>query len=135
MQQKQIIQQTCRYINYTQQNGATISSNDYSQDRKSFMIVVGITNVEQIYPTLPDYKYTMSIVVDCFIADDINGTKTDQLAQLIEDKMNKLIFKQIKFSEVFGEIPIVGILNKSKQFSISQDSNRVEFSFELFGSF
>jgi hypothetical protein len=41
------------------------------------MIVVGITNVEQIYPTLPDYKYTMSIVVDCFIADDIKGTKTD----------------------------------------------------------
>ena len=130
MKEKEIVQKICQYIDYQQQNGATISASDYSQDRKYFMVAVGITNTEKIYPTLPDFKYTVSIVIDCFIAEDPKGIKLNQIKSLIDEKFNGLDLK-----EVFGEIPIVGILNKSKEFSIVQQSNRIEYEFELFGSF
>ena len=134
MKQKEIIEAIIKYIDYQEQDCSTISADDYSQDRKSCMVVVGITNTEQIYPNLPDYKYTLSIIVDCFIADDSDGAKLNSVKNIVSEKMNQIVFKKISLQDVFGEIPVVGFIAKNMDFSVIQDSNRVEFSFELFCS-
>lgn len=43
---------------------------DFTEDRQPYMVVVGITDKTQVYPTLPDYEYKISIVIDTFILDD-----------------------------------------------------------------
>lgn len=134
MKQKEIIESIVKYIDYSEQNARTISADDYSQDRKQYMVVVGITNTEQIYPNLPDYKYTLSIVIDCFIADDNSGAKLNQIKNIVSEKMNKIVFKEISLQDVFGTIPVVGFIAKNKEFSVIEDSNRVEFYFDLFCS-
>jgi hypothetical protein len=41
------------------------------------MVVVGITNVTNVNPTLPDYDFTVNILVDSFIKGDEDGYKHD----------------------------------------------------------
>ena len=50
-----------------------ISTDDYTEEREDYMIAVGITNTQQAShgnPFLPDYEYTLNILIDCFISND-----------------------------------------------------------------
>ncbi|MBO7713591.1 MAG: hypothetical protein J6S85_26095 [Methanobrevibacter sp.] len=50
----------------TTQDVTVIPMRDYTEERKDNMIIVGISNVSNVNPTLPDYDYTVDILVDCF---------------------------------------------------------------------
>lgn len=57
----------------TSDNVHVISARDYKDKRNDLMVVVGIDNVSNVNPMLPDYDYTVNILVDGFIKEDREG--------------------------------------------------------------
>ena len=51
----------------TTQDVTVIPMRDYTDQRTQNMIVVGISSTTNVNPTLPDYEYTVDILVDCFL--------------------------------------------------------------------
>ena len=135
MKQKEIINKFIDYIRYQNENTSTISADDFSQDRQSNMIVVGITNTEKIYPMTQDYKYILSVIVDSFIQDDPQGEYLNSLKNMIDGKIASIAVNRQLLTEIFEEIPIVGFIQAGKEFSINEASNRIQYTFQLFGSY
>ena len=50
-----------------------ICTDDFTEKRSDAMVVVGISNTTQMNVFLPDYEYTLNILVDVFIKDDKYG--------------------------------------------------------------
>ena len=78
MKEKEIIQ---KFVNALSEiDGAkAIAANDFTEEREPYMIVVGIDNTTQVNVGLPDYQYKVSIVIDCFVDDDLDGTIFDEI--------------------------------------------------------
>ena len=51
-----------------------IAARDYSEKRKDLMISVGIDGFTNVNPMLPDYDYSVNILIDGFIKDDKKGS-------------------------------------------------------------
>ena len=53
-----------------------IAAKDYTDKRSERMVVVGISNSAPVHaenPMLPDYDYTVEVLIDCFIDNDKEG--------------------------------------------------------------
>jgi hypothetical protein len=90
------------------------------------MVVVGCSDCTQLYPNLPDYEYKILIVVDTFIADDEEGKIANKLTKLVFDSLQSCVNKDIKLSDVFDELPVVGFLQNGIAHTNSGESNRYE---------
>lgn len=134
MKEKEIIEKVINLIGNIE-DAKVISSSDYSEDREAFMIVVGIDSVEQLNPNLPDYKYNLSITIDCFIEDDLDGKSFNTIVGTVRDKLNFYINKNAALDNIFQEIPIVGWINLTDEYSVSTESNRAIIKSELISSF
>lgn len=134
MKEKEIIEKVINLIGNIE-DAKVISSSDYSEDREAFMIVVGIDGVEQLNPNLPDYKYNLSITIDCFIEDDLDGKAFNNIVGTVRDKLNFYINKNAALDNIFQEIPIVGWINLTDEYSVSTESNRAIIKSELISSF
>ena len=135
MKEKEIISYLKRSFK-TIKNTSVIASYEFQDERTDNMIVVGITNTTQVNVGLPDYKYELEIVVDCWISDDNSGEDFNRIVEETERVLLPYINgKNPNYTALFGDIPIVGILYNGNDFSITSESNRCVFRYSLFSSF
>ena len=135
MKEKEIIS-SLKNIFSSIENATTIASYEFQEERTENMIVIGITNTTQANVGLPDYKYELEIVIDSWISDDNTGEEFNRISnEAKEVLLPYVIGKNINYSDVFGNIPIVGILYNGSDFSITTESNRTVLRYSLFASF
>lgn len=135
MNEKEIIS-SLKNIFSSIENATTIASYEFQEERTENMIVIGITNTTQVNVGLPDYKYELEIVIDSWISDDNTGEEFNRISnEAKEVLLPYIIGKNINYTDVFGNIPIVGILYNGSDFSITTESNRTVLRYSLFASF
>ena len=135
MKEKEIIS-SLKNIFSSIENATTIASYEFQEERTENMIVIGITNTTQVNVGLPDYKYELEIVIDSWISDDNTGEEFNRISnEAKEVLLPYIIGKNINYTDVFGNIPIVGILYNGSDFSITTESNRTVLRYSLFASF
>ena len=96
------------------------------------MVVVGITDEIQIYPTLPDYEYKLSIVIDTFIVDDDEGKIAESIFKEIKTTIKAQGNKNV--SDIFDELPVVGFIYEGSSHTITAESNRYELNYSVYVS-
>lgn len=70
-QERDLIQKFIEKLDaITEDDVTVIAAKQQLEKRTSNMVVVGVTNVSNVNPTLPDYDFTVQILIDCFIKDD-----------------------------------------------------------------
>lgn len=135
MNEKEIIS-SLKNIFSSIENATTIASYEFQEERTENMIVIGITNTTQVNVGLPDYKYELEIVIDSWISDDNTGEEFNRISnEAKEVLLPYIIGKNSNYTDVFGNIPIVGILYNGSDFSITTESNRTVLRYSLFASF
>ena len=135
MNEKEIIS-SLKNIFSSIENATTIASYEFQEERTENMIVIGITNTTQVNVGLPDYKYELEIVIDSWISDDNAGEEFNRISnEAKEVLLPYVIGKNSNYTDVFGNIPIVGILYNGSDFSITTESNRTVLRYSLFASF
>lgn len=135
MKEKEIIS-SLKNIFSSIENATTIASYEFQEERTENMIVIGITNTTQVNVDLPDYKYELEIVIDSWISDDNTGEEFNRISnEAKEVLLPYIIGKNSNYTDVFGNIPIVGILYNGSDFSITTESNRTVLRYSLFASF
>ena len=135
MKEKEIIS-ALKNIFSSIENTTTIASYEFQEERTENMIVIGITNTTQVNVGLPDYKYELEIVIDSWISDDNTGEEFNRITnEAKEVLLPYVIGKNSNYTDVFGNIPIVGILYNGSDFSITTESNRTVLRYSLFASF
>jgi hypothetical protein len=116
-------------------DACTIAATDFTDERDSNMIVIGIESVKQIYPSTPDYEYTVSILIDTFIEDDEKCELHDKTVKIVTDMIyNHLMIKE-NYLEIFDKLPVVGVLFEGIEQTISDSSNRAEITLLMYTSF
>ena len=111
-----------------------IDSDDFSEERQPYMVVVGITEKTKIYPTLEDYEYRISIVVDVFIADDEKGQIANLIYTGVEGELNRYVNKILSLSDIFEELPVVGFIYENMSHTLDDTSNRYELNYLVYTS-
>ena len=135
MKEKEIIS-SLKNIFSSIENATTIASYEFQEERTENMIVIGITNTTQVNVGIPDYKYELEIVIDSWISDDNTGEEFNRISnEAKEVLLPYIIGKNSNYSDVFGNIPIVGLLYNGSDFSITTESNRTVLRYSLFASF
>ena len=135
MKEKEIIS-ALKNIFSSIENTTTIASYEFQEERTENMIVIGITNTTQVNVGLPDYKYELEIVIDSWISDDNAGEEFNRISNEAKEVLSPYVIgKNNNYTDVFGNIPIVGILYNGSDFSITTESNRTVLRYSLFASF
>ena len=135
MKEKEIIS-SLKNIFSSIENATTIASYEFQEERTENMIVIGITNTTQVNVGLPDYKYELEIVIDSWISDDNDGEEFNRISNEAKEVLSPFVIgKNSNYTEIFGNIPIVGILYNGSDFSITTESNRTVLRYSLFASF
>ena len=135
MKEKEIIS-SLKNIFSSIENATTIASYEFQEERTENMIVIGITNTTQVNVGLPDYKYELEIVIDSWISDDNTGEEFNRITNEAKEVLSPYVIgKNNNYTDVFGNIPIVGILYNGSDFSITTESNRTVLRYSLFASF
>ena len=99
------------------------------------MVVVGVTNVDNVNPTLPDYDFSVRILVDSFIEDDKDGYKHDQIVEAVETYLETYLDDQKRLVELFDDIPIVGMFLRGISNSANNESNQTFIELQVIGSY
>lgn len=135
MKEKEIIS-SLKNIFSSIENTKTIASYEFQEERTENMIVIGITNTTQVNVGLPDYKYELEIVIDSWISDDNTGEEFNRISNEAKEVLSPYVIgKNNNYTDIFGNIPIVGILYNGSDFSITTESNRTVLRYSLFASF
>lgn len=135
MKEKEIIS-SLKNIFSSIENATTIASYEFQEERTENMIVIGITNTTQVNVGLPDYKYELEIVIDSWISDDNDGGEFNRISNEAKEVLSPYVIgKNNNYTDIFGNIPIVGILYNGSDFSITTESNRTVLRYSLFASF
>lgn len=135
MKEKEIIS-ALKNIFSSIENATTIASYEFQEERTENMIVIGITNTTQVNVGLPDYKYELEIVIDSWISDDNTGEEFNRISNEAKEVLSPYVIgKNNNYTDIFGNIPIVGILYNGSDFSITTESNRTVLRYSLFASF
>lgn len=83
---------------------------------------------------MDDYQYDLNITVDTLIADDRSGDEFNEIYQTMEKQLVDYIVKRKPLSDAFGDIPVCGFLYVSSSFTITNESNRAVFNYQIFTS-
>lgn len=116
------------------EDATTICYNDFTEERKFNMIVIGIDGVEQVNFQLPDYSYDMTILVDTFIDDDNNGTIFKSTVDEVQDRINTYVMDKTLLDDLFGDLCVVYFNVEKFNFSITEKSNRFEAKLKIIQS-
>ena len=76
-----------------------ISTDDYTEERTDYMVAIGITETQQAShgnPFLPDYEYTLNILIDCFISNDKEGYQFEKTKNEVLDFLEPYIMDRSK---------------------------------------
>ena len=115
-----------------------ISTDDYTEERTDFMIAIGITNTVQCHPQnpfLPDYQYTLNILIDCFINGDRQGYQFENTKAEVLDYLEPYIMDRTKLGQLFEDIPVVGFIMNGITNTTSEESNKSIISFRVIASY
>lgn len=134
MKEKEIIQ---KFVNALSEiDGAkAIAANDFTEEREPYMIVVGIDNTTQVNVGLPDYQYKVSIVIDCFVDDDLDGTIFDEIHKSVRRVIDEYDHKDKPLDALFEEIPVVGFFFDYEDRTVDDKSNRAVLYCNVIASF
>ena len=92
----------------TNDNVEVININDYTEEREDHMISVGISNKINVNPMLPDYDYTVDILIDSYIANDKYGHQFEQNKNEVLGYLETYLMDKTRLAELFDPIPVVG---------------------------
>ena len=120
---------------HTSENVRVISSDDYTEEREDYMIAIGITNTNQVNPFLPDYEYTLNILIDCFISNDKQGYQFEQTKKEVLDYLEPFIMDRTRLGQLFEAIPVVGFFLNGITNTTSTQSNKSIISFQVIASY
>lgn len=115
-----------------------IAEKEQLEDRASNMIAVAVTNVSPFHseaPEVPDYNFTVRILIDSFIKDDREGYKHDQIVQTVEQYLETYLNDQSRLSQIFDDIPIVAMFMMSEDNNSTEESNQTMISLQIVGSY
>lgn len=119
----------------TKDDVRVIASKEQEEQRDDNMVVVGITNVMNVNPTLPDYDFTVQILIDSFIKGDEEGYTHDQIAETVETYLETYLNDQTRLAELFDDIPIVGMFLLGTTNSANEVSNQTFIQLQVIGSY
>lgn len=122
----------------TDQNVTVISARDYTDDRTDRMVVVGVSNTAPVHadnPMLPDYDYTVDILIDCFIDNDKEGYFFRQTTYQVLDKLDTYFKNQVLLPQLFNDFPVVGMFLIGISNSTTEESNQTRVSVQVIASF
>lgn len=112
-----------------------ININDYTEERKDHMISVGISNTNNVNPMLPDYEYTVDILVDSFICNDRYGHQFEIDKSEVLDYLQTFLMDKTRLAQLFGVIPVVGFFLNGISNSTTQQSNICRISLQVIVSY
>ena len=112
-----------------------IASKEQEEKRADNMVVVGITNVTNVNPGLPDYDFSVNILIDSRITADREGHTHDSIVQTVEEYLQSYLTDQSRLSEMFQQIPIVGMFLNNKINTANDESNQTVINLQLIGSY
>ena len=119
----------------TDQNVKVISTDDYTEEREDYMVAIGITNTNQVNPFLPDYQYTLNILIDCFIDNDKQGYQFEKTKKEVLNYFEDYLMDKTRLGQLFEDIPVVGFFLNGISNSTSQQSNKSVISFQVIASY
>lgn len=119
----------------TKDDVKVIASKEQEEERQNNMVVVGITSVTNVNPTLPDYDFTVQILIDSRIEDDKEGYKHDQIVETVETYLETYLDDQKRLAELFDDIPIVGMFLIGLTNSANDESNQTFIQLQCIGSY
>ena len=135
-QERDLIQKFIEKLDaITEDDVTVIAAKQQLEKRTSNMVVVGVTNVSNVNPTLPDYDFTVQILIDCFIKDDRQGYKHDAIVETIDDYLEEFLNDQSRLGQLFQQIPIVGMFLLGKNNTANDDSNQTFIQLQVIGSY
>lgn len=119
----------------TSQDVTVIPMRDYTDDRDQNMIVVGISSVGNVNPMLPDYEYSVDILIDCFFDEDKQGYVFQQLKNEVLDYLQTYLMNQQLLPQMFEGFPVVGMFLGGISNSTTDASNQTTISLQVIASF
>lgn len=135
-EERELIQKLVEKLDeITADDVTVIASKEQNEQRDSNMVVVGVTGVDNVNPTLPDYDFSVRILVDSFIEDDKDGYKHDQIVEAVETYLETYLDDQKRLSELFDDIPIVGMFLRGISNSANNESNQTFIELQVIGSY
>ena len=117
------------------EDATAISASDFTDERDAYMIVVGIESTTQVNVNLPDYQYRVSIVIDCFIDDDADGAKFNEVHKNVRRIIGEYEHKEKPLDSLFEEIPVVGFFFENEDITVDDKSNRAVLYCNVIASF
>ena len=135
-EERELINKLVEKLNaITADDVTVIASKEQNEERSSNMVVVGVTNVDNVNPTFPDYDFSVRILVDSFIEDDKDGYKHDQIVEAVESYLETYLDDQKRLAEIFDDIPIVGMFLRGISNSANEESNQTFIELQVIGSY
>ena len=101
-----------------------IASSDFTEERGENVVVVGINNSTQVNVGLPDYEYSVQVIVDCFIDGDKQAYKFNQIKGKVLDYLEPYLMDRRRLPELFEDIPVVGFFFEGVSNNVTQESNK-----------
>lgn len=134
--EKELIETLVKKIKHeVNDNVEVININDYTEQRKDHMISVGVSSVTNVNPMLPDYEYTVDILVDSYIAGDKYGHQFEINKQQVLDYLETYLMDKTRLSELFDDIPVVGFFLTSITNGTTEESNTSRISLQVIASY
>lgn len=112
-----------------------ISARDFTNKRGEIMVVVGCDGFTNVNPMLPDYDYTINILVDGFIENDREGFKFQTAKQEVLNYLQTYLMDKTKLGELFVGFPVVGMFLSGVANSTTEESNRTNITLQVIASF
>jgi hypothetical protein len=134
MQEKELIGKVVNLLSDID-DAETRSAFDFEEFRSQNTISVGIENTTQMNVGLPDYKYSLRILIACFINEDSDGTIIDSIRAEVVRRLSRFILNEGELSELFEEIPVVGFFFTGEQNTTDETSNRAILTYDIIASF
>lgn len=134
--EKELIELLVQKLNEnTNDNVEVININDYTEERTDHMISVGISNVNNVNPMLPDYDYTVDILIDSYIANDKYGHQFEQNKSEVLGYLETYLMDKTKLDELFEQIPVVGFFLINISNATTEESNQCRISLQVIASY
>ena len=135
MKESEIINKVVNVLSEVEKSKA-IAVTDFTEDREENMIVVGIERTTNVNPFLPDFEYDLNIVIDTFIDGDGDGKLFRDTVEKVRMTLDKYVqMGEYSPSELFEEIPVVGMWFVDAEYAINDKSNRCSLSYKVVASF
>lgn len=119
----------------TNDNIKAISARDYTNERGDIMVVVGCDGFTNANPMLPDYDYTINILIDGYIKGDQEGFQFQKAKQEVLNYLQTYLMDKTKLGELFVGFPVVGMFLSGVSNSTTEESNRTNITLQVIASF